>query len=142
LPIKSRKSFRFTTYSHRRNLASNRPRRYVSRPLSAPAPRSPEERSFESTPGWKGAVVRGRIVRPDANGFVLLTDAGETGFYPVKLGANGKIEPDFSVRDVVDSVIGALARCNQLPIGTYACTALGHDGREALIPEIPIGAPL
>jgi hypothetical protein len=53
--------------------------------------------------------------------------------------SSGKIEPDPSLKDDVPNAIGALARCNQLPIGTYACVALGHDGREALIPEFPVG---
>jgi hypothetical protein len=108
---------------------------------TSPAPTTPQERAFEGTPGWKEAVIRGRILRPDANGFVLATDNGETGFYPAKIGAGGKIEPDPSVRDVVTPFIGALARCNQLPIGTYQCVAL-HDGRETAIAQAPIGAPL
>jgi hypothetical protein len=116
------------------------PRIAAAPPTSAPT--TPEERSFVASPGWKGAVVRGRILRAEANGFVTMTDQGEVGFYPAKIGHGGKIEPDPSVRDVVDSFIGALARCNQLPIGTYACVALGHDGRETAIAQAPIGAPL
>jgi hypothetical protein len=108
---------------------------------TSPAPTTPKERAFEGTPGWKEAVIRGRILRPDANGFVLATDNGETGFYPAKIGTGGKIEPDPSVRDVATPFIGALARCNQLPIGTYQCVAL-HDGRETAIAQAPIGAPL
>ena len=110
---------------------------------ATPAPATPEERSFVATPGWKGAVVRGRIERAEGNGFVMmLADGSETSFSPVKVAPGGKIEPDPSLKDDVSNAIGALARCNQLPIGTYACVALGHDGREALIPEIPVGAPL
>jgi hypothetical protein len=33
---------------------------------ATPAPATPEERSFVATPGWKGAVVRGRIERAQA----------------------------------------------------------------------------
>ena len=110
---------------------------------TTPTPTTPEERSFVATPGWKGAVVRGRIERAEGNGFVMmLADGSETSFSPVKIAPGGKIEPDPSLKDDVSNAIGALARCNQLPIGTYACVALGHDGREALIPEIPVGAPL
>jgi hypothetical protein len=119
-------------------IAKSRSRRCVA---TSPAPTTPQERAFEGTPGWKEAVIRGRILRPDANGFVLATDNGETGFYPAKIGAGGKIEPDPSVRDVVTPFIGALARCNQLPIGTYQCVALDH-GRETAIAQAPIGRPL
>ena len=110
---------------------------------TTPAPTTPEERSFVATPSWKGAVVRGRIERAQGNGFLMmLADGSETSFSPVKVAPGGKIEPDPSLKDDVSNAIGALARCNQLPIGTYACVALGHDGREAVIPEIPIGSPL
>jgi hypothetical protein len=109
---------------------------------ATPAPTNSAERAFEGTKGWSEAVIRGRILRPDHNGFVLMTDAGEQGFYPAKIGAGGKIEPNPSVRDVVTSFIGALARCNQLPTGAYACVALGHDGRETAIAQAPIGAAL
>jgi hypothetical protein len=80
-------------------------------------------------------------LRPDHNGFVLATDNGETGFYPAKIGASGKLEFDSSVRDVVAQFIGDLGYCRKLQIGTYACTAL-HDGRETAIAQAPIGAPL
>ena len=54
---------------------------------ATPAPRSPEERSFVESEGWREAVIRGRILRPDKNGFVLLTDDGEQSFYPARIGA-------------------------------------------------------
>jgi hypothetical protein len=108
----------------------------------SPEPVTPEERSFVATPGWKGAVVRGRIERAEGNGFVMLTDTGEQSFSPAKIGAGAKIEFDPSLKDDVSAALGALAFCRQTPIGVFQCTALGHDGREAVIPEIPIGSPL
>jgi hypothetical protein len=76
---------------------------------ATPAPTTPEERSFVATPGWKGAVVRGRIERAQGNGFVLLTDEGEKSFYPAKVGADGKVKPNPTMKDVVTASIGALA---------------------------------
>jgi hypothetical protein len=109
---------------------------------TTPSPTTPEERSFVATPGWKGAVVRGRIERAQGNGFVMLTDTGEQSFSPAKIAPGGKIEPDPSLKDDVSAALGALAFCRQTPIGVFQCTALGHDGREAVIPEISVGAPL
>lgn len=108
---------------------------------TSPAPRSPEERRFVATEGWQGAIVRGRILREDRNGFVLLTDEGEKPFYPAKIGADGKIEVDASVKDDVAPFIDNLGYCRPLPVGTYECRAL-HDGREVVIPQVPVGAPL
>ena len=108
---------------------------------TTPAPRSPEERAFVGTEGWRAAVIRGRIVREDRNGFVLLTDEGEKPFYPAKTGADGKIEVDASVKDGVAPFIDSLGYCLPLPVGTYECKAL-HNGREAVIPQVPVGAPL
>jgi hypothetical protein len=111
--------------------------------IATPAPTTPEERTFVATPGWKGAVVRGRIERAEGNGFVMmLADGSETSFSPVRIAPGGKIEPDPSLKDDVSAVLGALAFCRQTPIGVFRCTALGHDGREAEIPEISIGRPL
>jgi hypothetical protein len=108
----------------------------------APSPlaKTPEERVFVGTPGWRDAVVRGGIPRPDGRGFVMLTDTGEQSFSPAKIAPGGKIEPDPSLKDDVSAALGALAFCRQTPIGVFRC--MGHDGREAVIPEIPIGAPL
>jgi hypothetical protein len=110
--------------------------------VATPAPTTPEERSFVATPGWKGAVVRGRILGPDGNGFVMQTDDGEKSFYPAKVGADGKIKPNPTMKDVVTASIGALAYCRQTPTNAYACTALGRDGQEVEIPQVPIGEPL
>jgi hypothetical protein len=86
--------------------------------------------------------VRGRILRPDGSGFVLLTDEGEKGFYPAKIGSDGKIEANPAMRDDVSRVLGRLGFCRQTPTSAYACTALGHDGREVEIPQVPVGEPL
>jgi hypothetical protein len=104
----------------------------------SPAPRSPEERAFVGTQGWKDAVIRGRILRPDGNGFVLATDDGETSFYPARIGADGKPEPVPSAEDVVDPYLGDLAYCGKLPAGTYSCVVM-HEGREIPIHATPIG---
>lgn len=104
---------------------------------TSPAPRSPEERRFVATEGWQGAIVRGRILREDRNGFVLLTDEGEKPFYPAKIGAGGKIEVDASLKDAVAPFINNLGYCRPLPVGTYECRAL-HDGREVVIPQAPL----
>ena len=103
----------------------------------APLARTPAEEQFVGTESWRDAVIRGRILRPDHNGFVLMTDAGEQSFYSAKIGAGGKIEPNLSVEDNVTPDIGDLARCNKLPIGTFACVAL-HEGQEVFIRQTPI----
>jgi hypothetical protein len=106
-------------------------------PLSD-APRSPAEHKFKDSPEWRGADVRGRIVRADQNGFVLATeDGGETGFYPARLGADGKPERNESMTDVVDPYLSDLAYCRPSENGTYLCVAL-HGGREVPIPQVPI----
>jgi hypothetical protein len=105
--------------------------------MASPAPRSPEERAFVDTEGWKDAVVRGRILRQEGNGFVLATDEGEQTFYPAKIGPGGKIEPEPSVEDVVAPYIGDLGYCRKLPPGTYVCVAL-HEGQEVPIRPTPI----
>ncbi len=84
-------------------------------------------------------VIRGRILRPDGNGFVLMTDAGEQSFYRAQIGFDGKIEFNPAAKDLVEPLIGDLARCNKLPVGTYTCVA-AHQGREIVIPQVPIGA--
>ena len=104
---------------------------------SSPAPRSPEERAFASTTEWNEAIIRGRIMRQDGAGFVLQTDAGEQGFYPAQIGADGKPELNPSAEDIVAPFIGYLARCNKLPVGTFECRAL-HEGREVFIRQTPI----
>ena len=61
-----------------------------------------------------------------------MTDSGEQSFYPAKIGADGKPELDPSTEDIVAPFIGDLARCNKLPVGTFACVAL-HEGQEVFI---------
>ncbi len=99
---------------------------YVA-PTPAPAPpktpASPAEKSFEESEGWKDAVIRGRILRPDGNGFVLMTDAGEQSFFPARIGAGGRIEPDPAVEDAVGPFINDLGYCRKMPAGTYICIA-------------------
>jgi hypothetical protein len=104
--------------------------------VTAAEARTPEERRFVGT---RGADVRGRILRPDGNGFVLATDAGEQSFYPAKVEAGGKLETDESRKDVVNGLLNDLAYCRPSQSGLYQCVAL-HEGRETPIPEIPIVA--
>ena len=105
------------------------------------APRSPEERAFVNTGEWRDAVVRGRILRSDKNGFVVSTDTGENwGFWPARLNAAGKLELNPLLKDRVEDLIGDLTRCNRQPNQTYRCFAL-HEGREVLVPQTPIGRP-
>jgi hypothetical protein len=104
------------------------------------APRSPEERAFIDTEEWRDAVIRGRILRSDKNGFVVSTAVGEWGFWPAKLNAAGKLEPNPLFKDQVEDFIGDLTRCNRQSNKTYRCFAL-HNGREVLIPQTPIGRP-
>jgi hypothetical protein len=99
--------------------------------------RTPEERRFVGTEAWRGADVRGRILRPDGNGFVLATDAGEQSFFPARISAGGKLETDESMKDVVSGLLNDLAYCRPSQSGLYQCVAL-HEGRETPIPEIPI----
>jgi hypothetical protein len=106
---------------------------------ASPTPRSPEERAFVGAEGWKDAVIKGRILCPDRNGFVLMTDEGEQSFYPARIGPGGKIELEPSVEDVVDPFIDDLGYCRKLPVGTYECVAL-HKGREVIIRPTPIVA--
>ena len=116
------------------------PRSPVTSPPAASTskPRTPAETRLVGSPEWRGADVRGRIVRADQNGFVLATeDGGETGFYPAKLGADGKPERNESMTDVIDPYLSDLACCRPSENGTYLCVAL-HEGREVPIPQIPI----
>jgi hypothetical protein len=106
----------------------------------SPLAKTPEEQSFVATQGWSQAIVRGRILREDRNGFVLQTDAGEQGFYPAKI-IGGKVEPNLAMRDDVAPFIGDLAYCLPAPAGIFECTAL-HDGREVAIAQTPVGEPL
>jgi hypothetical protein len=99
---------------------------------TSPAPRSPEEKAFVGTEGWRDAVVRGRILRQDGNGFVLMTDAGEQSFYPARIGADGKPELNLSIEDIVAPYISDLGYCRRLPVGTFECVAL-HEGQEVFI---------
>ena len=114
----------------------------VQEPVAAAAPlvpRTSEERTLEGSDAWKGADVRGRILRPDRNGFVLAGEAGEQSFYPARLGADGKPEADEGMKDVVSGLLNDLAFCRPSPSGLYQCFAL-HAGRSVVIPEIPVSA--
>jgi hypothetical protein len=53
------------------------------------------------SPEWAGAIVKGRIKGPDKNGFLLETSDGPKGFYPAKIGADGGVEFDPTVEDLV-----------------------------------------
>jgi hypothetical protein len=112
---------------------------------TAPAltPRSPAESRFEASPEWKGAVVRGRILRPALpNGMVLATEAGEQSFYPARTGPKGP-EPDPTKRDDITGLEGRLAVCREAPTLLYICVSLGPGGEE-VIPQLPVlaGEPL
>ncbi len=83
------------------------------REVSKAAPVTPRERTFTEFGGLAGLVVRGRIIRPDGNGFVLATpQAGEQKFYPGQIGLGGKVEPNPAVKDVVDPCIGSSPAMN------------------------------
>jgi hypothetical protein len=45
------------------------------------APRSSAEKTFEGSKEWGNADVRGRILRPDGNGFVMMTETGAQSFF-------------------------------------------------------------
>jgi hypothetical protein len=99
---------------------------------ASPLARNPAERRFVETPEWKGAIVRGRILREDGNGFDLATeDGGETSFYPARLNAVGKVEDDEGMKDVVAPYLNDLAACRPMPTGVYICIAeqAGKEGR-------------
>jgi hypothetical protein len=108
---------------------------------SAPLPRTPQEEGFERSTGWREAVIRGRILRPDGKGFILGTDAGEQGFYPAEVDAAGGVELRQAFKDDVAGLLGDLCACRKLPNGMYRCVAL-HQGAEVEVPQVPIGAPL
>jgi hypothetical protein len=107
---------------------------------ASPAPRSPQERGFVQSEGWREAVVRGRILREDGNGFVLATGEGEQSFHPAKF-VNGKVIPNPSTKDVVAPYLGDLAYCRLALNGVWRCTAL-HGKFEVQISQTPIGSPL
>jgi hypothetical protein len=111
--------------------------RIVPPPPSAEA-RTPAEQRFAETPGWRGAIVRGRILRELGLGFVMATDHGEQSFAPAKVGASGEVEADGSMKDLVADFIGDLAFCSPSPSGLYRCVAL-HGGKEVVIPEVATG---
>jgi hypothetical protein len=109
--------------------------------LSSAAPRDDVERRWEKSPGWAGAVVKGRVEGPTGNGFFLrLPDGSQRPFYPVRIDQNG--EPDPTVRDDVSAAIGRLAECRQVPNTSYTCVSLGRDGSETIIPVVPVGDSL
>jgi hypothetical protein len=109
---------------------------------SAIAPRSSVERHFEASPEWRGAVIRGRIIRAaPPNGMLIDTENGEAPFYPARAGAAGP-EIDSTMLDDITGLEGRLAICRQIPNKTYICVSLAPDGREAVIPQRPIGEPL
>jgi hypothetical protein len=110
------------------------------------APRNPTERHFEAGRVWKGAIIRGRILREaPPNGFVLATDAGEAPFYPARAGSDGAPpEVDPTKRDDITGLEGRLALCRETPSKTYLCVSLSPSGAEELIPQrpMPVGEPL
>jgi hypothetical protein len=108
-----------------------------SPPPSSPAPRSPQERGFVQSEGWREAIVRGRILREDGNGFVLDDGVGEQSFHPAKF-VNGKPVLNPSTKDVIAPYLGDLAYCRPAPGGVYQCVAL-HASREVQIVQVPIG---
>lgn len=118
--------------------------RIVTAPPPSPLARTPDEKRFTTDPsGWGSAVVKGRILRQNGLGFTMLTETeGEKSFFPAKIGPDGKSEFNSSMKDNVSSVIGLLAFCRQMPNQIYQCTALGRDGHENTIPEVPVGEPL
>jgi hypothetical protein len=107
---------------------------------SAAAPRTPAERRFEDGKDWQDSIVRGRILRQDGRGFVLDTDQGEQGFFPARIGPDGRPEANLAVRSVVAPYLGDLCFCSRLPIGTFHCFAL-HAGVETEIRQVPIAGP-
>lgn len=105
--------------------------------VTSPAPTTPAEKAFVGSNGWREAVIRGRIVREDHNGFVMLTGEGEQSFFPAKVTPSGKIELDPSTADRVEDLLGDLGYCRPLPTGVYECIAL-HGGVEVPIRQTPI----
>ena len=101
------------------------------------APRTSEERTFEGGEAWRGADVRGRILRANRNGFDMMTDEGEQSYFPAMIGADGKAEADESRKYVVDGLLNDLAVCRPSSSGLFQCVAL-KAGREVVIPEVPI----
>jgi hypothetical protein len=105
---------------------------------SATAPRTPTERRFEQSEEWKGAIIKGRILREQPpNGFVVGADAGEIPFFPAKLGPNGP-EPNPSMKDDMTGLIGLLGLCRKTPVNLFECVAVGKDGTETVIPQTPM----
>jgi hypothetical protein len=122
------------------------PQAYAPPSDPTPAPRTPAEKKLEESKGWKDAVVHGRLVRADKNGFILMTDDGEQSFYPATRDANGDTVANESVRDDVDPFIGDLGYCREdshadnVAKQHFTCTAL-HNGREQTIRQVPYVAP-
>ena len=109
--------------------------------IVAPSPlaRTPAEQSFTSTEDWRAADVRGRILRADRNGFVLVSEDGEEkAFYPARIGRGGQPENNPAVRDAVEGALGDLAFCRPQPNGMFVCTALRTDGAEVTIAQVPL----
>jgi hypothetical protein len=105
----------------------------------SPLARTPAEKSFTSTEDWRAADVRGRMLRADRNGFVLVSEDGEEkAFYPARIGRGGQPENNPTVRDAVEGVLGDLAFCRPQPNGMFVCTALQADGAEVAIAQVPL----
>ena len=111
---------------------------------ASPAPRNPAESRFEATPGWKASIIKGRILRPDKNGFILATEDGETGFYPANVNPNGSVVDAPSMRDDVSGLLNDLTFCREQPRPTdkkfFVCSVLLPDGTETTIKQAPIGS--
>ena len=85
-------------------------------------------------------------MRPDGNGFVMATDAGEQKFYPAQIGVGGEIEVNPSVKDVAQAgpprprILLQADRDRDLSMHGASCGPGGFDfadpDREAAVTDI------
>jgi hypothetical protein len=117
-----------------------------------PTPKAPmSETDFRNTPEWKNSSFKGRIIRQQANGFVLTTDDGQEKIrVPIQIDANGKVIHDATGQPMVapdlkfdvTGHIGDLATCYEVPgeVDVTYCYTL-TNGQEFLIPSARTTAP-
>ena len=70
-----------------------------------------------------------------------MTDDGEKSFYPVSLRPDGSVDPEPTMKDVVEPSIGDLTFCAEQPHAKqnfFICTVLLPDGRQVTIEQVPI----
>jgi hypothetical protein len=110
-------------------------------PSTADTPKTPEEKTFTSTPEYESAIYRGRIIASRGGGALSFADGRD--FFPGRLPPGGGrlsiLAPDLAVD--ANAYVGDFGMCTpDTDDDMFECVAL-HNGREVLIPVKPLGKP-